>query len=155
MKKFLVSLVLFVSVFSVSVHAEGDDRVNPRAKESFEKEFRGATYVKWEVIGKDGISHAHFIYNNERLNAFYDEDGNLIATGRFIAESTLPLLVTRSLNAKYGQYEIRNVVEYINGNETSYLVTLENERVKLVLQAYHSGSTYVFKKEKKNSLAKL
>jgi hypothetical protein len=155
MKKFLVSLVLFVSVFGISVQAAGDDKINPRAKEAFDKEFSGATYVKWEVLGKEGIYHAYFIHNNERLNAFYDEEGHLIATGRFIAESTLPLLVSKTIRARYDQYELRHVVEYINGNETSYLVTLENEKAKLVVQAYHSGSTYVFKKEKKNSLARL
>jgi hypothetical protein len=155
MKKFLVSLVLLVSVFSYSVRAAGGDGVSPRAKATLEKEFSGASYIKWELLDKGTIAHANFVYNNQRLNAFFDEDGVLVATGRFIDQSSLPLLVSKSLSTRYGQYEVCNVVEYNNGSETSYLVTLENEKAKLVVQAYHSGSIYVFKKEKKNSVARL
>jgi hypothetical protein len=155
MKKYFVLAVLFVSVCSFSVKAAGGDNVSPIVKEAFKREFSGASNVKWELIKDNSISQVRFIYNNERLNAYFDEDGSMIAVGRFISEVNLPLLVNKTLSKKYSDYQVSEVIEYVQGNETSYLVTLENEKNKLIVNAFGSGNSYVFKKEKKNSIAKL
>jgi hypothetical protein len=149
MKKFFVSLVLFVSVAGTSTFASEKDEVNSQVQKSFQKEFAGARFVKWELI-KENIYQAHFLYNDKRLDAYFSADGRLLATGRFIPESNLPLLVSRSIARKFDQYQVKDVVEYSQGDETSYLLTLENEKSTLIVQAYSSGSTYIFKKEKKN-----
>jgi hypothetical protein len=155
MKKLLVIAVVFVSVCSYTVKAEEIKKANPRVEQAFANEFKGAQYVKWELIRKENIYQVHFIYNNERLDAFFDADGTLIGTGRFIAVSNLPLLVSKNVNEQYSGYQVREAVEYIKGNETSYLVTVENEKATLIVHVFNGGSSYVFKKEKKNSLAKL
>ncbi len=154
MKKLVVSLAMFVSVLSVALASDGG-KTNYRVKESFDKEFAAAKSVTWELIKNENIYQARFTYNNERLNAFFDADGNLIATGRFISVANLPLLVRKNVFEKYGSYRITDVIEYVQGNQTSYLVSLENEKAKLLVHGYISGATYIFKKEKKNSLAKL
>ena len=155
MKKLFVLAVLFVSVCSYSVQAAEGDKVAPVIKEAFQKEFYGASHVKWELLKDNSIYQARFIYNAERLNAFYDEEGNLLAVGRYIAQANLPLMVSKTLAKKHSGYQVSEVIEYVQGNETSYLITLENEKTKLVVNAYGSGNSYVFKKEKKNSVAKL
>lgn len=155
MKKLVVSLAMFLTVFSVAFAADGT-KINRRVQASFEKEFTGATAVTWELIKNEDIYQARFSYNNERLNAFFDADGNLIATGRYISVPNLPLLLRKNVFEKYGSYQITDLVEYVQGSETSYLVVLENEKTKLLVQGYISGTLYVIKKEKKNnSLAKL
>lgn len=158
MKKLVVSLVMFLSVIGVSIASDGSTKstkVNYRVAETFKKEFDGAKSVKWELIKGKDIYQATFVYNNERMNAYFDVDGGLIATGRFISVDNLPLLVRKNVFQKYGEYKIQEVAEYATENETSYLVVVENEKTKLLIRAYNNGSTYVFKKEKKNSLAKL
>jgi len=155
MKKYFVLAVLFVSVCSFSVKAAGGEEVSSIVNEAFQKEFNGASHVRWELIKDNAIYQARFIFNNERLNAYFDEDGSLIAVGRFISETSLPLLINKTLAKKYDGYQILEVIEYVQGDETSYLVTLENEKNKLIVNAFGSGSSYVFKKEKKNSVAKL
>ena len=158
MKKLVVSLAMFLSILTVAVANEGDNtrkKINFRVEEAFKKEFNGATSVKWEVMRKENLYQAHFIYNNERLNAFFDAEGNLIATGRFIAVANLPLLVKKNIYQKYGEFQIQEVIEYVTGSETSYLVSVENEKAKMLIHGYNNGSTYIFKKEKKNSLVKL
>lgn len=155
MKKYFVLAVLFVSVCSYSVKAAGGEKVTPVITEAFQKEFTGASHVKWELLKDNSIYQARFIYNNERLNAFFDEEGTLLAVGRYIAEANLPLMVSKTIAKKYAGYEVKEIIEYIQGNETSYLVSLENEKNKLVVNAYGTGSSYIFKKEKKNSVAKL
>lgn len=155
MKKLLIIATLFVSVCSYTVKAEKIEKVHPRVEQAFNKEFAGAQYVRWELIKKENIYQAHFIYNNERLDAFFDADGALIATGRFIAVSNLPMLISKSIVSRYDDHQINEVVEVVRGNETSYLVTIENEKTRLIVHAFNGGSSYVFKKEKKNSVAKL
>ena len=150
MKKYFVLAVLFVSVCSFSVKAAGGEKVSPIVSESFQREFSGASHVKWEMVKDNAIYEARFIFNNERLNAYFDEDGSLIAVGRFISGANMPLLVSKSLAKKYEGYQVLEVIEYVQGNETSYLVTLENEKNKLIVNAFGSGNSYVFKKEKKN-----
>jgi intein-encoded DNA endonuclease-like protein len=154
MKKLVVSLAMFVAVFGTALAADGT-KISYRVEEAFKKEFAGATSVKWEVIRKHDLFQAHFIYNNERINAFFDVEGNLIATGRFIAVANLPLLLRKNVFQKFKSFQIKDVIEFVQGNETSYLVSIENEKSKLLVHGYANGYSYIFKKEKKNSLAKL
>lgn len=153
MKKLVVSLALFVAVFGSAFASDG--KVTYRVESAFKKEFAGAKAVRWESISSAQLFQAHFIYNNERLNAFFDADGNLVATARFIASSNLPLLLRKNVYQKYRDYEVKDVIEYTQGDETSYLVSVENAKVKLLVRGYINGGNYVIKKEKKNSLAKM
>ena len=154
MKKLVVSLVMLVTVLGTALASDGT-KVNSRVESAFKKEFAGAKSVKWEVLKKSNLFQAHFIYNNERLNAFFDAEGNLVATGRFVAATSLPLLLRKNVYGKYKDYQVKDVIEYVQGQETSYLVALENEKTRLLVRGYISGSAYILKKEKKNSLEKL
>jgi hypothetical protein len=154
MKKLVVSLAMFLAVFGTALAADGT-KISYRVEEAFKKEFAGATSVKWDVIRKHDLYQAHFIYNNERINAFFDVEGNLIATGRYVAVAHLPLMLRKNMIEKYKGYQVQDVIEFVQGDETSYLISVENEKSKLLVHGYINGSAYIFKKEKKNSLAKL
>jgi hypothetical protein len=155
MKKFFISLLLLISVYSYAADPGSIGKVSAHLKASLEKEFAGAQYVVWQNLKSHNLYHAKFIYNNERVNAFFEPDGSLVAIGRYILPASLPLMITKNVNHKYGDYQIKDATEFTRNGETSYLVTLENEKLRLVVQAYNSGSLYVFKKEKKNLPAKL
>jgi hypothetical protein len=156
MKKLLVAATLFITLVSFSVQASEGPKVGKRVAAAFQKEFVGARAVKWELISNENIYHAQFILNNERFNAFFEEDGTLLATGRFIPVASIPLLIRKNVNSKYNDYRIQEVIEYTTNSETTYLIAVENEKARLLLQGYNSGSLYVFKKEKKNNdVAKL
>jgi hypothetical protein len=154
MKKLVVSLAMFVAVFGTALAADGT-KISYRVEEAFKKEFAGATSVKWEVVRKNDLFQAHFLYNNERINAFFDVEGNLVATGRYVAVAHLPLLLRKNILEKYKGYQVQHVIEFVQGEDTSYLISVENEKAKLLVRGYIGGSSYIFKKEKKNSLAKL
>jgi hypothetical protein len=147
-KNFLIALLVAV-VFSGSSFANTGKSVNALVKQSFQKEFAGAQSVNWEVISDKGIFHASFIYNNERLNAYFDSEGTLLATGRYVKQENLPMLVSRGIDVRYKQYDVLESIEFVTGSETSYIIRLENEKLSLYVQAYSDGSTTVLKKEKK------
>lgn len=155
MKKFFVSLLMLISVYSYAITPGSGEKVSPLLQAALEKEFTGAQYVVWQSIKEHQIYHAKFIYNNERVNAFFEPDGSLLAIGRYIPPATLPLTIIKSINNKYGDFQLKDAIEYSRAGETSYVLALENEKVHLVIQAYTSGNLYVFKKEKKNLSGKL
>src|SRR5882724_7331846 len=122
MKKFFVSMILCGSLLmSFTVQAADGGKVLSRLQQALQKEFAGASSVNWERLGKNDIYHATFVYNNELLNAFFDGDGGLVATGRNISAEGLPLLVGRSVKSKFCGYDVLNIVEYSAEGETSYL----------------------------------
>lgn len=149
MKKLFVSVVLFISVYSSTVSAAISDQVRPYIQAAFQKEFAGAQYVRWELIKGENLYHARFLYQQERVSAFFDIDGNLIATGRFVPADHLPFMAAKGVKAKYSQYNLLDVMEYSYQGEISYLVTLEDAKMRLTVQAYANGTSYIFKKEKK------
>ncbi len=154
MKKFFISVALLAGIFSYSAQAADGGKVSRHIQSSFDKEFAGANSVSWEVLD-NSIYQATFHYNHQLLNAFFDEDGNLVATGRDITEGVLPLLVLKSVKEKYHDYAIKGISELSTQDETSYLLTLENEKSTLILRAYDNGDINVFKKVKKNPISKL
>jgi hypothetical protein len=155
MKNLLLPLLMMISVITFANNPETGHKVSPRLKASLEKEFAGAQGIVWEALEEHELFHARFIYNNERLNAFFGKEGELIATGRYINTAIIPMNITRQVAVKYNNYEIKDVIEYSRNGETSYVISLQNEKHRIVLEAYSSGNMYVFKKEKKNSAAKL
>jgi len=153
-KNFLVALLVAV-VFSGTSFANTGKSVNALVKQSFQREFAGAQSVSWEVISDKDIFHASFIYNNERLNAYFDAEGTLLATGRYVKQENLPMLVTKGVAVRYKQYNVLEAIEFVTGSETSYIIKLDNEKVSMYIQAHNDGSTTLLKKEKKNNSTKL
>jgi len=131
------------------------DKVSGHIKAAFQKDFAGASVIKWERL-KHEISQVFFNYNNERLIAFYDADAKLVATSRNIVEANLPLIVRQQVNRKYPSSYVVQATELMQDDETSYLLVLENEQGERVqAQAYYNGSVYTLKKEKKKNAATL
>lgn len=128
---------------------------NPLVAQSFEREFAGAHSVKWEVLDGKEIYHAFFVYNNEPLNAYFNEEGTLLGTGRYLKFENLPMLTAKSIKEKYSQFTVLETIEFGSASGTSYIVKLESEKLKLYIQAYSNGSISVLKKEKKNLDIKL
>jgi len=149
MKKIITSLVLSLAVLTQASASDGG-KIQTRLIKSLEKQFAGALNVKWEAITKENIYHARFVYNNERLSAFFEPNGRIIGIGRYIEVKNMPLLVTQNINNQYPKYQIQDAIEYTSDGETSYVISISNESSRVVLRAYSNGSSSIFKKEKKN-----
>jgi len=155
MKKNFVFAMLFAVAVVGSSYANDPVKVKSIVKESFQKTFTGAEGVTWEVVSSKQIFHASFVYNNESLNAYFDAEGNLLATGRYVKRESLPMLVNRGLTENYGRYNVIETIEFVANSETSYIVKVGNDKVTMYVQAYNDGSSAILKKEKKNNVTKL
>ena len=148
MKKLLVT-VAFAALGVVTSFAADITKVNQQVLAAFEKEFSTATNVSWEQLKDADIYHASFIYANEIMEAYYTEEGDLIAAARHIAPEKLPLLVSKSIRENYCHYQFKQASEYMSAETTSYIVSLENEKASLLVRIYNNGNAEVLKRSKK------
>src|SRR5215813_1928046 len=110
MKKLILSIGLFLTVFSLSAFATDEKNINPQVLSAFNVEFSGAQNVKWTKV--EGVYAVNFTQNNFRIEAFFDEDGELLGTVRNILFNELPLSVTNAINKKYKNAPAYDIYEY-------------------------------------------
>ncbi len=119
---------MLISVFSYAITPGNGEKVSPQLQAALEKEFTGAQYIVWQSLKEHSLYHAKFVYNNEQVNAFFEEDGKLLAMGRYITTAALPMAILKSLHNNYDGYQLQDAIEYSKAGETSYVVSLENEK---------------------------
>ena len=88
--------------------------------------------------------------NEQRMEAYYDNDGELIGTSRATTLDFLPAKATKQIDEKYAGYKTEEVVEFDSVKDgLSYYVSLTNDTNKVVLQVSSEGSVSVYKKTSK------
>ena len=149
MKK-LFATVVVAALVSLTSFAADIVKANSKVQAAFEKEFATATNVSWEVLKGEDIYHASFVYGSEIMEAYYSGDGDMIAIARHLSQERLPLLVAKAVRENFGKYSFKSASEYMSADNTSYIVTLENEKSTVTARIYNNGMTEVLKKSKKS-----
>jgi hypothetical protein len=126
----------------------GPGKVSERVKSEFEKSFAGALNVKWEK--KADFYFASFDFNSKEISAAYNESGELVGISRILEINQLPLGVSMAIADKYAGYRVaKNAEEVSHEGQTSYYVTVENDKKILKLKCTANGEITVDKKVKK------
>ncbi len=148
MKKIATILTAIVMLFATSSFASDGDNVTALVKTAFQHDFSGASQVDWEKTSDYYV--ASFNFNNTKVSAAYNEDGELVGTSRKIASAQMPLSILLELGKKYEDYFIsENAFEVTNEGQTSYYINVDNGKQVLQLKCYSSGEVDVIKKTKK------
>jgi hypothetical protein len=145
MKKFIIAFAAVATLITTSAFAGEREKANP-ALTTFEKEFKGASDVKW-TEGKDAITAA-FILNNTRIEAYFDYTGELLGTARNVVFNQLPLTVVKELNNRFQSSAIYDIIEYNAGADTFYQMIVETPTKKLRVRASVAGDITVQQKIK-------
>lgn len=140
MKKLLIAAFLIVSV-SVSGLAQNVNKVDKRAIGNFEVMYAGASSVQW--TSKENFTKASFTQNDQHVDVFYNENGDFIATATQIRYDELPASLKKSIEKKYSNYSIREMLKYKAYDDTVYFISLENEKETIVLKGA-DGSLSVY-----------
>jgi hypothetical protein len=143
MKSFFLLLALVVTLSS---HAETPD-VSPAVLKSFQSTFKNAREVDWTV--STTFAKAQFALDGQYINAFYDNDGLLIALTRNITANQLPIRLQTALKTESANYWISDLFEISNDEGTSYYVTLEDADNKVILKSSNSKDWNSFKTTRK------
>ena len=109
-----------------------------KLKSALDKEFVGASSVKW-YSDDNKTFMARFTLRERSVTAYFDGDGNLLATRRYIVEDQLPLAVSSKLAKRYPNEQVRWIVEFQSEGSTVYYVTLEGEASWKVIKASSTG----------------
>ena len=144
MKKIIVALAVIFSLTTSATFAYDGLSVSRSVLKSFSNEFAGARNVSWESLN-EGIYKVTFNYEKKNVQAFFDESGNMIATGSEISEEQLPLLVSKSLKSKYDGFKKNEIIEFTMNGETQYLVTVTNGKKGEVLKISNQGEIDLYK----------
>jgi hypothetical protein len=148
MKQLFIAVILFFTAFGTT-RANNAGFKDPTfiGIENFKHEFPDATDISYKVKGE--LTEVNFSWNAMRLQAFFDYQGNLLATCRNIATSDLSLTAQMSLKNQYPGYFEREAIEYNDANAgVSYYVTVVGPKTSYLLCVSTDGMISVFKKMK-------
>ncbi len=146
MKRSIIVFSAILLVITATAFVGARPGGNP-AEATFQKEFSGATHVKWNE-GKDIIS-ATFVLSDSRIIAYFTSEGELIGTERSVLFNQLPLNVVKEINNRYGDAPIFDIVEYTSGTETFYGMVADTPTKRLKLKISAEGDVTVQHREKK------
>ena len=146
MKRSIIVFSAILIVITATAFVGAKPGGNP-AEATFQKEFNGATNVKW-TESKDIIS-ASFNLSDSRIIAYFTTDGELLGTERNVLFAQLPLAVMREINNRYGNAPISDVIEYTSGIDTFYGMYVDTPTKHLKLKISSQGDVTVEKRTKK------
>ncbi len=148
MKKFKTVLTAIVMLFASSAFAMGPENVSPKVKAAFENDFSKASKVNWEKT--NDFYFASFTFNNEKIDAAYNEAGELVGTSRRISAEQMPLSITLAIASKYAGYELdKSAVELTYEGQTRYYITAENDNRVIKLKCFSNADIEAVSKTKK------
>ncbi len=148
MKHLSIAVILFLTVLG-NTHANTRIGTDPNftGEDNFTHKFPQASNVTYKVKGE--FTEVNFIWNDMKLQAFYDREGNFLATCRTVTIGNLPLSVQMSLKNAYPGFIERDAIEYNDADDgVSYYVTIIGEKFSYLLRVSTSGTISVFKKMK-------
>lgn len=146
MKKIMMVLALVLTI-GTSFAFTGEEAVNKQALSAFKKEFAGATDAAW-TVGKN-FYKVTFSLNDQKLFAYYNNQGDFLAVTRNISSLQLPLNLQTNLKKSYCNCWITDLFEVSNTDGTNYYVTLENADTKIVLKSANGSDWSIYQKSKK------
>ena len=145
MKKLFFTALIAVSV-SISAFAQDVNQIDRKVVNNFEASYGGASNVEW--ISKENFTVASFIQNEHKVEVFYTADGDFVATTSYVGMEELPSFAKKSVIKKYADYTVTEAFKFKADGETSYFISVENEKENVVLKV-KDGSVAVYSKRSK------
>jgi hypothetical protein len=147
MKKIIVSFSLLVAIGVTAVSAAPAALPDPRIEKILQKEFTGAEHVKWGE--EEGYITASFVWGGQRTQAWFNKEGELVGSIRGISFTQLPLVVIRSVQARFTAPVLIELREVTNLDGTRYKLILEDGAKKFKVSLLPDGMFDEIQKVKK------
>ncbi|MDP4264706.1 MAG: hypothetical protein Q8941_19420 [Bacteroidota bacterium] len=147
MKNLIVSLAVALATGTTPALAHGANN-DPSTEKVFARQFAGAQNVKWREL-EDGYRQVLFTLNGTGIEAFYDQDAELLGTIRVLFFNQLPLRVIQTMESKFAKAVIIEVKEIATAEGTHYKILAEQNDKRYNLRISSLGD--VLEKEKAGS----
>lgn len=128
----------------------GPNTISTKVNEHFSASFKNAKNVNWKTDNK--FDKASFVIDGKKVQAFYDEFGDLIGTSKTYDFDKLPKSAIETITTKYTypDYQLKDCIEFVSGgNETNYYISMARKNETVVLEITTGGMVSVFAKMKK------
>jgi len=146
MKRFFILVALIGSTLFTSSYAAGV-RTTPVVTRAFETTFYGAKEVGWEQVGV--LYKATFELNGQYRSAFYNSDGDLIATTENLSSTKLPKALQASLKQELNGRWISDLFMVSVEGDDTYYVKLENANSMVLLKSAGAKKWTLYQKTDK------
>jgi hypothetical protein len=146
MKK--IVLLLAVVFLAASVWAMPESSVSQKAVTAFKTQFKNATNAFW-VKNNEGVYLVNFSMNNEKLKAYYSEDGHMEALQRNVTTDQMNLMAAGTLQQLSASMNITAIAEVNQNHDLYYLVKGESSKHIITYKIYVDGSSEKISKKKK------
>jgi hypothetical protein len=147
MKKMILTALFALGISAASFANATEENVSTKVLTSFKTDFSEATQVGWVI--SSNYTKAVFMQNGVKMEAFYNNDSELIGYSEAIVTDMLPVKAQNSLANKYGDYVVKEQIRFTSDTESCYYISLENNQSKLILKVLSGGTIEVFKKTQK------
>ena len=122
--------------------AAPEKKVSYRILQRFNEDFKDPSSINWTVTPT--FIKVNFLQDEEKVEAFYDPNGALLGTSRYISITQLPKEVRKIFATKYAQYNIKEVIRYEGAEEAAYYISTEDDKEKVVFRMTGSRDVSVF-----------
>jgi hypothetical protein len=146
MKKLLFAALLTASL-ATSAFAKETNEVSYRVQNNFKSQFNQAQKVNWSV--RSNFTKATFEDAGQKVEAFYDVNGNMIGTSRNITLNELPTGAKRTFAKSYGGYTVKEAIRFEGAEEDAYYISAENEKENVILKVTNDRYVSVFRTSRK------
>ncbi|MES2332547.1 MAG: hypothetical protein V4539_23270 [Bacteroidota bacterium] len=140
MKKFLIACLIVVS-FATTASASNNANISGKAMAHLEANYSAAKNVSWTV--SDNFEKASFTVGNEKVDVYYNEDGDLLGSTKTMAFDKLPKSALEILTSEYTfpDYELTDCIEYTDAdNNKNYFVSFDINNERVVVSVSTGGS---------------
>lgn len=132
--------MLFITAILVAFAATNTfaQTKTPSAVEaSFKRSFAEAENPSWTVVSP--LFRADFTLNNESLTAFFDADGELVASSRSLKVNQLPIALQFALQKHVGNYTVSSLFEVDRKDGVVYYARVADQRSERLLRSTSYG----------------
>jgi hypothetical protein len=143
MKKLFFAALITVTV-ATSAFSKDVNKAGARAQHNFSYDFKGAEKVNWTV--KSDFAKADFTLAGQKMEAFYNLNGEMIGTSKNITLDQLPVAAKRILAKKYTGYTVTEAIRFDGIDEAAYYISAENNKEKVILKVNDDSQVSVFQK---------
>lgn len=144
MKQFILAATLLFSLSAFASPNYSAD-ITAAAKKSLINKYGNNANIEWKENA--GFNKASVLVEKQKVEVFYDHQGDLIATTKTIDFDKLPKSAIQSITTRYTfpEYNLKECIELVdNYNNKKYFVSMKTGKERVILEISKNGavSTY-------------
>ena len=134
MKSIFLAAALMLAALTSKTFA-ADVKITPLVLQSFKNSFKEASDAQWSVVNH--LYRVEFVNQNEKSIAFFNGDGTLVATSRYIVLENLPYPLERSLIRRTVTGSILELFEVKSSDDQiDYYATVKQGEGQVILKSF-------------------